>query len=212
MEQLAKFNVIFMVFAIIILVIGFFYFYSPEEPKEKIKAEEPKQVIAVEEIAEEKPAEKIAEEPAGGIAAEEKAGEVKPKEVIIEIKWKSFEPTGDVTVEKGATVTWKNTDTESPAKEHLISSKYWVFKSEKLSPGDTFSYTFNDLGVYEYIDSIYGINGKITVVEKKAAPITGNVIAGNAVDIGAKSSGILAALLVLVVVYVCFGIYRKKSS
>ena len=205
MEHMNKFNAVFMIFAVIILVIGFFYFYSPGEPKEEAKAEEPKQVIAVEEIAEEKPAEEIAE------AVEEKTEEGKPKEIMIEIKWKSFEPTGDVTVEKGTTVIWKNTDTESPAKEHLISSKYWVFKSEKLSTGDTFSYTFNDLGVYEYIDSIYGINGKITVVEKKPMPITGNVIAGNAAN-GAKSSSLVAALLVVIIVCICFGIYRKKSS
>jgi len=214
MEHLTKFNAVFMIFAIIILVTGFFYFYSPEEPKEEAKAGEPKQVIVVEEIVEEKPVEEIAKE------VKEPAEDVKePKEVIINIERISFEPSGDLVVSPGTKVTWKNID----VKEHIISANHWVFKSEKLYTGDTFSYTFNDLGVYEYVDSIFGTRGKITV--KKETPlITGNVVGSNLDGVGAKSSGLVAALLVLVVVYVCFGmseiaprnlpasVRRKKSS
>jgi len=49
-----------------------------------------------------------------------------------------------ITVKPGATVTWTNND----ATLHRIKSE--TFNSEKLSPGQSFSFTFNDPGIFPY--------------------------------------------------------------
>lgn len=204
MEQTTKLNALFMVFAVLIIVVAFFYYFSPKEPKKDV--ETPKEVIAVEEVVEEAPEEAVAELP------EEAAEETKegPKEAVIEIKWKSFEPTGELTIEKGTTVIWKNADTESPSRTHLISANHWAFKSGNLKEGDSFNHTFNDLGVYEYVDAIYGIRGKITVVKKGSIPITGNVIGATAVT--SIGNSLILALLVLVLLSLGFEMYRKRAG
>ena len=49
-----------------------------------------------------------------------------------------------ITVKRGTTIVWTNNDTTL----HRIKSP--TFNSEKLSPGQSFSFTFNDLGIFPY--------------------------------------------------------------
>jgi plastocyanin len=69
----------------------------------------------------------------------------------------AFNP-GTLTVTKGATVTWTNND----SVPHQIKSA--TFNSSPLSQGQTFSFTFNDAGSFDYSCAIHpSMLGKIVV-------------------------------------------------
>ena len=91
---------------------------------------------------------------------EEAAGEAEAKsgldyEVIIENF--AFNPSG-LTIKAGDAVTWTNNN------EALHTVKMDAFESDTLSKGDTFSFTFSDAGIYEYICGIQPyMHGKIIV-------------------------------------------------
>src|SRR5438270_4386675 len=71
----------------------------------------------------------------------------------------SFSPTA-VTVPAGTTVVWTNHD-DIP---HTVAENNQRFKSKALDTDDTFSYTFNDPGTYEYFCSMHPkMTAKITV-------------------------------------------------
>src|SRR3989338_95677 len=195
-------NILFGILFILIILMGFFYYYSIKPESEEAVVIAPEEVVVAEE-----PAATVVEEVAEEVVSEG-ATEEKPNEIVIGIKWKSFEPTGDVTVERGTTVRWVNKDRESPTKTHLISANRWVFRSEKLYEGDSFSYTFNDFGVYDYIDTIYGIRGRITVVEKEESlAITGAVVG---LDGNEGVSGIMMVVGIIVLLGILFEIHHKK--
>lgn len=61
----------------------------------------------------------------------------------IEIKDFAFSPD-TITVAKGTTVTWTNKDSTS----HTV--KGTAFTSETLGQGQSYSYTFNEAGTFEY--------------------------------------------------------------
>ncbi len=65
------------------------------------------------------------------------------------------------TISTGQTVTWTNMD----SVPHTITSTTGVFSSGPISPGKTFSYTFNNAGTYEYSCTIHPTmqHGKVTV-------------------------------------------------
>jgi len=69
----------------------------------------------------------------------------------------AFNP-GTLTVKKGTTVTWTNNDSVL----HQIKST--AFNSSQLSKGQTFSFTFNDAGTFDYSCAIHpSMLGKIIV-------------------------------------------------
>ena len=69
----------------------------------------------------------------------------------------SFEPAS-LTIKKGTTVNWINDD-QTP---HGISGN--TFSSEPLNTGQSFSFTFNNTGTFNYICSIHpSMVGKIIV-------------------------------------------------
>ena len=69
----------------------------------------------------------------------------------------AFNPVA-LTVKKGATVTWTNSD----SVPHQIRSA--TFNSSQLSQGQTFSFTFNDAGNFDYSCAIHpSMTGKIIV-------------------------------------------------
>jgi plastocyanin len=69
----------------------------------------------------------------------------------------AFNPS-DLTVERGTTVIWLNGDYIT----YKIKSN--IFESGNLTRGDTFSYTFNQTGNYDYSDVTNpSIKGRITV-------------------------------------------------
>ena len=69
----------------------------------------------------------------------------------------AFSPA-TLTVKKGTTVTWTNND----SAQHQIKST--TFNSSQLSKGQTFSFTFNDAGTFDYSCAIHpSMLGKIIV-------------------------------------------------
>ncbi len=62
----------------------------------------------------------------------------------------AFNPV-TITISKGQTVTWTNMDTVP----HTVTSTTGVFDSGPISPGKTFSYTFNNAGTFEYSCTIH---------------------------------------------------------
>ncbi|MBD3327686.1 hypothetical protein GF340_00095 [Candidatus Peregrinibacteria bacterium] len=69
----------------------------------------------------------------------------------------AFSPA-NITLEPDTTVIWTNMD----SVDHTVTSDF--FTSETLAPGDSYSYTFETQGVYEYSSSFYPqMTGKITV-------------------------------------------------
>ena len=65
-----------------------------------------------------------------------------------------------LTVKAGTTVTWRNED-DIP---HTIASSARLFKSKALDTDDSFSFTFQEAGSYEYFCSLHPhMTGKIVV-------------------------------------------------
>lgn len=76
---------------------------------------------------------------------------------VVNIKNFSFNPE-ILKVKKGATVTWTNND---PAQHQIKSA---TFNSGQLSKGQSFSFTFNDAGTFDYLCAIHpSMVGKIIV-------------------------------------------------
>jgi len=84
------------------------------------------------------------------------------KIVVIEIKNLKFNP-GEITIEKGTTIEWINN--EEARTHNLYSLSVGVpFNSRRLEPGQSYTYTFNEEGIYPYSDSLFKfMKGKIIV-------------------------------------------------
>lgn len=66
----------------------------------------------------------------------------------------------DMTVKPGTTIVWKNAD----GVTHTLVADDGSFLSPSLEPGDVFSYTFDELGEYEYFSLEHkGLQGSIIV-------------------------------------------------
>jgi plastocyanin len=71
----------------------------------------------------------------------------------------AFSPSA-LTVPVGTTVTWTNNDSTA----HTVTSKTGLFDSGIMNQGATFSFTFNNKGVFEYHCTIHTtMNGTVTV-------------------------------------------------
>lgn len=71
----------------------------------------------------------------------------------------AFSPA-EITITKGTTVTWTNLDTTP----HTVTGS--SFDSGTLQKGQSWSYTFNDAGTFDYICSIHpAMKGKVMVRE-----------------------------------------------
>lgn len=66
----------------------------------------------------------------------------------VTIKNFAFNPAV-ITIKKGDTVNWTNED----SVPHTVTGA--GFDSRTLSPGKSYSYTFNDAGSYDYVCSIH---------------------------------------------------------
>ncbi len=72
-----------------------------------------------------------------------------------------FQPA-DLTIHVGDTVTWTN----NGPSDHTTTSDTLVWDSGTLIPGNTFSFTFTQTGVFPYHCSIHSImHGTITVID-----------------------------------------------
>jgi plastocyanin len=86
-------------------------------------------------------------------------GFAQDNELRVDAKDYWFEPTYR-TVPVGTTVTWVNGDDES----HTVTNDLGLF-DEEIWPGDTWSYTFTEPGVYFYYCQPHDwMIGEITVV------------------------------------------------
>ncbi|HAR99921.1 MAG: Blue (Type 1) copper domain protein [Candidatus Moranbacteria bacterium GW2011_GWC2_37_73] len=69
----------------------------------------------------------------------------------------AFSPA-TITVKKGTTVTWTNND----SAPHQINSA--TFNSNLFNKGQTFSFTFNEVGTFDYFCAIHpSMIGKVIV-------------------------------------------------
>ena len=82
---------------------------------------------------------------------------------VVKISDFAFSPA-NITVKKGDTVTWTNEDnvahtvTESDDRDGP--------KSDDLQKGDTYTFTFNDVGTFKYKCSLHpSMTGTVTVTE-----------------------------------------------
>ncbi|TVY03310.1 multicopper oxidase domain-containing protein [Cohnella terricola] len=81
--------------------------------------------------------------------------------LTVEIQSNAFMP-GILTVKKGQIVTWINKDTSY----HTVYELNDLFRSKNLYQNDRFSYTFTEVGTYEYYCSIHPVmQAKISVIE-----------------------------------------------
>jgi manganese oxidase len=73
----------------------------------------------------------------------------------VTIRDKAFNPA-ILTISSGTTVTWTNDDKVSHRVVHLPGPQAdELFHSDRLDPGQSFSYTFTKPGRYEYADPQY---------------------------------------------------------
>jgi plastocyanin len=92
-------------------------------------------------------------------AASPGASPIAVQEVKVEIKDLAFSPQ-TIEVPVGTTVTWTNED----VTQHTVVSEDKLFGSEILQKGDTFSYTFDEPGTYDYICSLHpSMKGQVIV-------------------------------------------------
>lgn len=133
-------------------VVGFatYVAYWVQEPTDyKAQLIDPG-TLAEEEMAAEEPVEEAMMAQAD---EEEVAGPVQEVSIV------DFTYTpANITVEEGTTVVWTNID----AVEHTVTGD--VFTSEVLNPGDSFVYTFEEAGTFDYFCSIHPqMTGEVTV-------------------------------------------------
>lgn len=77
----------------------------------------------------------------------------------VTISGSSFSP-GTLTIQRGVTVTWTNTD----SNPHTVTADNNSFNSGTLNPNATFSHTFNTAGTFPYHCNFHsGMNGSVVV-------------------------------------------------
>ena len=79
--------------------------------------------------------------------------------VSVAIQGFKFSPA-DINVKVGDTVIWTNKD----SAPHTVESSDGTLKSDELSKGDTYKFTFTKAGKYDYICGIHkSMHGSVTV-------------------------------------------------
>ncbi len=99
--------------------------------------------------------------PSPGLPKEPNLGEppATPSQIEVAIDGFAFKPA-EITVPIGTTVIWYNNDTVV----HTATARNKLFDSGSLAGGDTFSYTFEEKGTYEYYCILHPyMTGKVTV-------------------------------------------------
>jgi plastocyanin len=128
-----------------------------------------------------------------------------------------FDP-GSVTIDAGSTVTWTNTGNAT----HTVTSDDGAFDSGNLASGDSYSFTFDTPGTYNYHCAIHpNMTGTIVVNAAAAAgttatetPATGQPAlpatgSGPTPSTGGPSMLLLIAALVAAAGFV---VYRRRPA
>jgi amicyanin len=84
------------------------------------------------------------------VAATHFAGAARAEDPTVKIDNFAFSPPS-LTVKAGTTVTWRNQD-DIP---HTVASSTRLFKSKALDTDDSYSFTFNEPGSYEYFCTLH---------------------------------------------------------
>jgi plastocyanin len=79
----------------------------------------------------------------------------------VDIMDMAFSPA-NITVKKGQTVTWTNKDTVSHTVTGDTSGN---INSDTLAEGDTYQFTFNEVGTFAYHCSFHPFTGTVVVTE-----------------------------------------------
>ena len=188
----------YLVIALILLIVvlGFSYYYSIQPEKEEVQQE-----TVIEEI-EETPIAKAAEKTE--VVAPIEEVEI-PKAAIIEIKDGLFVPA-EITVNEGTTVTWLNKDTRT----HKVAAYSRHFYGNLMKPGESYSFAFNYSGVYKYFDVIFSKTMKNGIVRvEPRLPITGGVVG---VKYRSETTGLFTVLAIIIVLVSFFEIYQLKKK
>lgn len=87
--------------------------------------------------------------------------EVQPKEYVVEMLDFEFSPQ-DITIKKGDTVKWVN---KGKGPHYVMtSSGLKILDSKTIKSGESFSYTFQEIGKHKYFSPIYQrMFGTVTV-------------------------------------------------
>ena len=93
------------------------------------------------------------------------SGPVRADDAAVTIDNFTFSPQ-KLTIKAGTTVTWKNED-DIP---HTIAAGNKAFKSKALDTDDSYSFTFNTVGTYDYFCSLHPQMTGTIVVEPIASP------------------------------------------
>jgi plastocyanin len=93
-------------------------------------------------------------------SAQAPAPQPKPRDVSVTIQNFAFSPA-TLRISKGTTVTWTNGD----AAPHRIDANGAFPGSPSLATGQSYSYTFDEVGTFSYICSIHpSMKGTVEVV------------------------------------------------
>lgn len=104
----------------------------------------------------------IASKPAPAVPVSNTSTSVAPENIAVSIKNFSFNPS-TLTVKTGTKVTWVNDDNVS----HTVTSDSGnLFDSKTISPGQTFSFIFTDIGSASYHCAIHPMMEGNVIVEK----------------------------------------------
>jgi plastocyanin len=81
-------------------------------------------------------------------------------EEVVMVRSKQIEPE-NLTIKAGTAVVWVNDD----GLKHILIENNDEFSSyqKMYEKGSRYKYVFDDPGVYQYRDTVYGAKGKITV-------------------------------------------------
>ncbi len=82
-------------------------------------------------------------------------------DTTVTIESYSYNPQS-ITVKVGTEVTWKNEQSVT----HTVTSEEGLFDSGDIEQGETYSYTFEDLGRHNYYCTIHpSMTGEVIVIE-----------------------------------------------
>lgn len=85
-----------------------------------------------------------------------------PSSTTVEVEISNFKfVPNTITISPGTTVTWTNMD----SAPHTVTTRETLFDSGRMSTGDTFSYTFEQSGTYEYYCTIHPYMVATIIVE-----------------------------------------------
>ena len=87
------------------------------------------------------------------------AGHRPTQQVTLQMGDYEFQPS-EISIARGTTVTWRNTDDLGEAHSVVADSGQVVkFDSRPLEPDETFAYTFTERGIFTYFCRFHGASG-----------------------------------------------------